>query len=66
MEPSSLLSEPVFVSEKLPEQRRCPAQHSRFDIGKTRYNSMAELLAGKLRLKRKPSDAESSKGFELN
>ena len=55
---SSPLSEPVFLSEKLPEQRRRPAQRPRIDIGKTHFSGMAELLAGKLRSKRKPSDAD--------
>ena len=60
VESSSSLSEPVFVSEKLPEQRRRPAQRPRIDIGKTHYSGMADLLAGELRSKRKTSDAESS------
>ena len=60
VESSSSLSEPVFVSEKLPEQRHRPAQRPRIDIGKTHHSRVADLLAGKLRLKRKASDAESS------
>ena len=60
VESSSSLSEPVFVSEKLPEQRRRPAQRPGIDIGKTNHSGMADLLAGKLRSKRKTSDAESS------
>ena len=48
VEPSSSLSEPVFVSEKLPEQRRCPVQRPRTDIGETHYSGAAEFLAGKL------------------
>ena len=60
VESSSSLSEPVFVREKLPEQRRSPAQRSRIDIGKTHCSGIVELVAGKLRSKRKPSDAESS------
>ena len=60
VESSSSFIEPVFVSEKLPEQRRHPAQPPRIDIGKTHYGGMADLLAGKLRSKRKTSDAESS------
>ena len=56
----SPLSEPVFVSKKLPEQRRRPAQRPCIDIGKTHFSGMAELLTGKLRWKCKPSDAESS------
>ena len=60
VESSSFMSEPVFVSEKLPKQRRCPAQRPRIDLGKTHYSGMADLLAGKLRSKRKTSDEESS------
>ena len=60
VESSSSLSEPVFVSERLPEQRRCPAQRPRIDISKTHHSGVAELLAGKLRSKRKTSNAESS------
>ena len=60
VESSSSLSEPVFVSEKLPEQRCCPAQRPRIDINKTHHTGVAELLAGKLRSKRKTSNAESS------
>ena len=51
-ESTSSLSEPVFVSEKLPEQRCRPAQRPRIDIGKTHYSGMADLLVGKLRSKR--------------
>ena len=57
---SSSLSEPLFVSERLPEQRRRPARRPRIDIGKTDYSGKADLLASKLRSKRKTSDAESS------
>ena len=60
VESSSSLSEPVFVSERLPEQRRPPAQRLRFDIGKTHHSGVADLLAWKLRSKRKTSDGESS------
>ena len=60
VESSSSLSEPVFVSERLPEQRRRPAQRPRFDISKTHHSGVAELLDGKLRSKRKTSNAESS------
>ena len=60
VESSSSLSEPVFVSEGLPEQRRRPAQRPRIDISKTHHSGVAELLAGKLRSKRKTSNAESS------
>ena len=60
VESSSSLSEPVFVSERLPEQRRPPAQRPRFDISKTHHSGVAEWLAGKLRSKRKTSNAESS------
>ena len=60
VESSSSLSETVFVSEKLPEQRRRPAQRPRIDISKTHHIGVAELLAGKLRSKRKSSNAESS------
>ena len=54
------VSEPVFVSERLPEQRRRPAQRPRIDISKTHYRGVADLLAGKLRSKRKTSNTESS------
>ena len=57
---SSSLGEPVYVSERLPEQRRRPAQRPRFDISKTHLSGVAELLAGKLRSKRKTSNAELS------
>ena len=60
VESSASLSEPVFVSETLPEQRRRPAQRPRIDISKTHHSGVAELLAGKLRSKRKTSNAESS------
>ena len=60
LESSESLSEPVFVSERLPEQRRCPAQRPRIDISKIHHSGVAELLAGKLRSKRKTSNAESS------
>ena len=59
-ESSWSLSEPVIVSERLPEQRRSPAQRPRIDINKTHHSGVAELLAGKLRSKRKTSNAESS------
>ena len=49
VESSSSLSEPVFLPEKLPEQRRRPAQRPRIDIGKMHFRAMADLLAGKLR-----------------
>ena len=57
---SSSLSGPVFVSEWLPEQRRRPAQRPRIDISKTHHSGVAELLPGKLRSKRKTSNAELS------
>ena len=60
VESSSSLSEPVFVSERLPEQRRRPAQRPRTDIRKTHHSGVVELLAGKLRSNCKTSDAESS------
>ena len=60
VESCSSLSEPVFVSEKLLQQRRRPAKRPRINIGKTHCSGMADLLAGKLRSKRKTSDAESS------
>ena len=60
VESSSSLSEPVFVSEKLSEQRRRHAQRPRIDIRKTHHSGVAELLAGKLRSKRKTSDVDSS------
>ena len=34
--------------------------NSNFDIGKTHHSGVADLLAGKLRSKRKTSDTESS------
>ena len=49
VESSASLSEPVFVSERLPEQRRRPAQRPRINISKTHHRGVAELLAGKLR-----------------
>ena len=60
VESSSSVSEPVFVSERLPEQRRCPAQRPRIDISRSHHSGVAELLAGKLQSKRKTSNAESS------
>ena len=60
VESSSSLSEPVFVSERLPEHCRRPAQRPRFDISKTPHRGVAESLAEKLRSKRKSSNAESS------
>ena len=60
VESSASLSEPVFVSERLPEQRRRPAQRPRIDISKTHHRGVAELLAGKLRSKRKTSNTTSS------
>ena len=60
VESSASLSEPVFVSERLPEQRRCPAQRPRIDISKTYHRGVADLLAGKLRSRRKTSNTESS------
>ena len=59
VESSASLSEPVLVPERLSEQRRRPAQRPRIDISKTHHSSVAELLAGKLRSKRKTSTAES-------
>ena len=46
VESSSSLSEPVFVSERLPKQRRRPAQRPRIDNNKTHHSGVAELLAG--------------------
>ena len=60
VESSSSLSEPVFVSERLPEQRRRPAQRPPIVIRKTHHSGVAELLDGNLRSKRKTSNAESS------
>ena len=60
VESSSSLSEPVFVSERLSEQRRRPAERPRIDNSKTHHSGVAELLAEKLRSKRKTSNAESS------
>ena len=51
VEPSSSLSEPAFVSEKLPEQHRRPAERPFIDIGRTHHSGVADLLAGKLRSK---------------
>ena len=59
VESSASLSEPVFVSERLPEQRRRPAQRARIDISETHHRGVADLLAGKLRSKRKTSNTES-------
>ena len=60
VESFSSLSGPVFVSERLPEQRRRPAQRPPIDIRKTHHSGVAELLAWNLRSKRKTSNAESS------
>ena len=60
VESSPSLSEPVFVTERLPEQRRRPAQRPLIDIRKLHHSGVAEFLAGKLLSKRKTSDAESS------
>ena len=60
VESSASLSESVFVSERLPEQRRGPTQRPRIDISKTHHRGVAELLAGKLRSKRKTSNTASS------
>ena len=60
VESSSSLSEPVFVSERLPEQRRRPVQRPSIDISETHHSGVAELLALKLRSKLKTSNAESS------
>ena len=59
VESSASLSEPVFVSERLPEQRRRPAQRPRIDISKTYHRGVADLLAGRLRSRRKTSNTES-------
>ena len=59
VESSASLSEPMFVSEILPEQRRRPAQRPRIDIGKTPHRGVAELLAVKWRSKRKNSKTAS-------
>ena len=58
VESSVSLSEPVFVSERLAERRRRPAQRPRIDIGKTHHRGVADLLSGKLRSKRKTSNTE--------
>ena len=60
VESSASLSEPVFVSGRLPEQRRRPAQRPRIDISKTYHRGVADSLAGKLRSRRKTSNTESS------
>ena len=60
VESSSSLSEPVLVPERLHEERRRPAQRLRIDNNKAHHSGVAELLAGKLRSKRKTSNAESS------
>ena len=57
---SSSSSELVFVSEKLPEQRRRPAQCPVIDIGKMHHSGVAGLLASELQPKPKTSDVESS------
>ena len=54
------MSDPVFVSEKLPEKRRRLTQRPCIDIGKRHHSRVADLLTGKLRSKRKTSDAASS------
>ena len=54
------MSDPVLVSEKLPEQGRRPTQRPFIDIGKRHHSGVDDLLTGKLRSKRKTSDAESS------
>ena len=59
-ESSASLSERVFVSERLPKQRRRSAQRPRIDISKTHHRGVADLLAGKLRSNRKTSNTESS------
>ena len=60
VESSSSISEPVFVPEKLPEQRLCPAQRPRVDVEKTQHAASAASLVNQLRSNRKPSGAESS------
>ena len=60
VESSASVSEPVFVSERLPEQRRRPAQCPRIDISKTDHRGVADVLAAKLRSERKTSNTESS------
>ena len=45
VESSSSLSEPVFVSERIPEQRRRPAQRPRIDISKTHHSGVVVLLS---------------------
>ena len=50
VESSSPFSEPAFVIEELPEQRRRPAQRLCIDNRKTYHSGLADLLAGKLRL----------------
>ena len=60
VESSASMSEPVFVSERLPEQRRRPAQRPRIDISRTHHRGVADLLAAKLRSKRKTPNTESS------
>ena len=57
---SSSLSELAFVPDKLPEQRRCPAQRPRLDIGKTQHGSAANFLADRLPSNPKIFVAESS------
>ena len=54
VESSASLSEPVFVSERL------PAQRPRIDISKTYHRGVADLIAGKLRSRRRTSNTESS------
>ena len=57
--PSSL-SYPTFVLEEFLEKRRRLAQRRRIDIERTQSAVWASLLADKLKLIRKTSDAEVS------
>ena len=60
MESTSSLSELAFVADKLLEQRLCPAERPRIDIGKTQHSTAAKLLADRLRSNRKTPGPEFS------
>ena len=60
VESSSSVSEPVFVTEKLPEQRRRPAQRPRIDLEKTLHAAPSAVDVGRLRSNRKPPGPEAS------
>ena len=60
VESSSSVSDPAFVSEKLPKRRFRPAQRPRNDVEKTQNAASAALLVDRLRSNPKLSGAESS------